>query len=73
MSRIEDVRAFEAGLLKFVENSHPGLLEKIREKKTLNEEITSDLKQILADFKETWNERAAAVTGTAAQTVSAGV
>jgi F-type H+-transporting ATPase subunit alpha len=71
---IEDVRNFEAGLLKFVENSHPGLLEKIREKKTLNEEITSDLKQILADFKETWNERAATATDTAgtAQTVSAG-
>src|SRR4029453_8306554 len=29
---VEDVRAFEAELLKFVENSHPGLLTSIREK-----------------------------------------
>jgi len=52
------VRAFEGALLKFIENSHPGLLENIREKKSLTDEITADLKQALSDFKDTWNERA---------------
>ncbi len=55
---VEDVRAFEAELLKFVENSHPGLLQNIREKKTLTDEIKSDLQQALKDFKDIWNERA---------------
>src|SRR3989449_4508918 len=32
---IEDVRRFEAELLRFVENSHPGLLQNIREQKSL--------------------------------------
>jgi F-type H+-transporting ATPase subunit alpha len=63
---IEDVRGFEAALLKFVENSHPGLLQSIREKKSLTEEITADLKQVLSDFKDTWSERApASVTASA--------
>jgi F-type H+-transporting ATPase subunit alpha len=56
---IENVRRFEAELLQFVENSHPGLLQAIREKKALNEEITADLKQALADFKESWKDRQA--------------
>ncbi|MDQ6652101.1 MAG: F0F1 ATP synthase subunit alpha, partial [Acidobacteriota bacterium] len=54
---VEDVRRFEAELLKFAENSHPGLLQSIRDKKSLTDEITSDLKQALTDFKEMWTER----------------
>ena len=75
---IEQVRRFEAELLQFVENSQPGLLQAIREKKALSDEITADLKQALADFKESWKDRqagdagAAAVSGAAAtQTASA--
>jgi F-type H+/Na+-transporting ATPase subunit alpha len=59
---VEDVRRFEAELLRFVENSHPGLLQSIREKKALAEEITSDLQQALKDFKEFWKERQEAAT-----------
>jgi len=54
---IENVRKFESELLQFVENSHPSLLQSIREKKALTEEITADLKQVLQDFKELWKER----------------
>ena len=54
---IEDVRQFEAQLLQFVENSHPGLLQSIREKKALTDEITADLQQALQDFRELWKER----------------
>src|SRR3977135_39219 len=49
---IENVRRFEAELLKFIENSQPGLLQSIREKKSLTDEITADLKQALIDFKD---------------------
>jgi F-type H+-transporting ATPase subunit alpha len=59
---VEDVRGFEAELLKFVENAHPGLLQSIREKKSLTEEITSDLKQVLSDFKDMWAERTSPAT-----------
>jgi F-type H+-transporting ATPase subunit alpha len=59
---IEDVRQFEAELLNFVENSHPGLLNSIREKKSLTDEIKTDLQQALKDFKDMWKEnRSAAV------------
>jgi F-type H+-transporting ATPase subunit alpha len=61
---IDDVRAFEGALLKFIENSHPGLLQNIREKKSLTDEITADLKQALSDFKDTWSERAASLDST---------
>ncbi|MGH9968641.1 MAG: hypothetical protein ACREBG_12550, partial [Pyrinomonadaceae bacterium] len=54
---VEDVRNFEAELLKFVENSHPGLLQSLREKKSLTDEIKSDLQQALKDFKDLWRER----------------
>ena len=57
---VEEVRNFEAELLKFVENAHPGVLQDIREKKTLTDDIITDLKQVLSDFKDTWVERASA-------------
>ena len=53
---VENVRRFEAELLRFVENSHPGVLQAIREKKALTDEIKADLEQVLKDFKERWNE-----------------
>ena len=58
---VEDVRRYEAELLKFIENSHPGLLQSIREKKSLTEDITKDLKQALSDFADIWKERTSAL------------
>ena len=59
---VEDLRKFEAELLRFVENSHPAVLQKLREKKAIDDEIQQDLEQSLRDFKDTWAEstRAAA-------------
>ncbi|MGH9907753.1 MAG: hypothetical protein ACRD8U_19460, partial [Pyrinomonadaceae bacterium] len=57
---VEDVRDFEAELLKFVENSHPGLLQQIREKKNLTDELKSDLQTALKDFKDLWKEKTVA-------------
>jgi F-type H+-transporting ATPase subunit alpha len=53
---VENVRRFEAELLRFVENSHPGVLQGIREKKNLTDDIKADLHQVLKDFKERWAE-----------------
>jgi F-type H+-transporting ATPase subunit alpha len=62
---VENVRNFEAGLLKFVENSHPGLLTSIREKKAITDDIKADLEQALKDFKERWTEETKISTRTA--------
>ena len=53
---VEDVRRFEGNLLSFVENSHPGLLADIADKKTLTDEIKAGLKQVLEDFKLEWKQ-----------------
>src|SRR4030095_6375283 len=60
---VEDVRNFEAELLKFIENSHPGLLQSVREKKSLSDEIVADLKQALTDFKYMWAAQTRAAAG----------
>jgi len=62
---VENVRNFEAGLLKFVENSHPGLLTSIREKKAITDDIKADLEQALKDFRERWTEETKISTRTA--------
>ena len=84
---VENVRRFETELLRFVENSHPGVLQSIREKKTLTDDIKNDLKQVLGDFKDRWSEETAVAkragvggpapqatpqSATAAQTTAAG-
>jgi F-type H+-transporting ATPase subunit alpha len=53
---IEDIRRFETTLLKFVENSHPGLLAAISEKKSITDDIKADLQQVLGDFKHDWSK-----------------
>jgi F-type H+-transporting ATPase subunit alpha len=72
---VEDVRRFETELLRFVENSHPGLLQSLREKKAITDEIKADLEQVLTDFKERWTEEtnvAARPTTAAPATQAAG-
>ncbi|MEP6540062.1 MAG: F0F1 ATP synthase subunit alpha [Bryobacteraceae bacterium] len=49
---VEQIRAFEDGLYKFVENAHPGLLPKIREKKVLDDEVKGMVNGALKEFKE---------------------
>src|ERR671939_197521 len=51
---VADVRTFEAELIRFVENSHPGILQALREKKAVTDEIQKDLHQSLKDFKDRW-------------------
>jgi len=53
---VEQVRRFESELQRFIENSHPGLLQNIREKKALTDDIKTDLAQALKDFKDTFGD-----------------
>jgi F-type H+-transporting ATPase subunit alpha len=49
---VADVRAFEAALLTFLDNSKGSLLAAIREQKALSSEITEQLHAALKEFKD---------------------
>jgi F-type H+-transporting ATPase subunit alpha len=49
---VEQIQAFEKGLYQFVENAHPSLLPKIREKKVLDDEVKGLVKAALTEFKQ---------------------
>jgi len=49
---MENVKKFEQGLLSFMENTKGGLLEKIRERKKLDEELENELRAAVTEFKE---------------------
>ncbi|HVG39286.1 MAG TPA: F0F1 ATP synthase subunit alpha, partial [Pyrinomonadaceae bacterium] len=64
---VDQVRRFESELLRFVENGHPGLLNDIREKKTINDQVKASLSEILTDFKkDMWSNNAVSGGGTTA-------
>ena len=49
---VEDCRAFEAELYKFLDNSKPGILNAIREKKAFDDTITKDLTAAINELKD---------------------
>jgi F-type H+-transporting ATPase subunit alpha len=49
---VNDVRRFEAELLSFVENTHSDLLQSIRDKKELSNEIKQGLDSVIKEFKQ---------------------
>lgn len=50
---VEDVRRFEKEFLSFVENACPAILEEIRTKKALDDNLKEKMKQAVEDFKAT--------------------
>jgi F-type H+-transporting ATPase subunit alpha len=63
---VEQVREFEQGLYRFVESAHPGILNDIREKKTLDDALKAQIEQALKEFKERFvSEHAPAAATTA--------
>ena len=48
---VEDCRAFEAELYKFLEGSHPAILDTIRTKKTLDDGLRKDLTSAINELK----------------------
>jgi F-type H+-transporting ATPase subunit alpha len=49
---VEHVRRFETELYRFVDNAHPGMLAKVREKKALDDALKTELKNVLQEFKD---------------------
>ncbi|HXG92956.1 MAG TPA: F0F1 ATP synthase subunit alpha [Blastocatellia bacterium] len=59
---LEDVKKFEQGLLSFVENARSGLLEKLRERQKIDDEIESEMRAAVTEFKERFTSEASAAT-----------
>ena len=55
---VDQVRRFETDFIRFIETSQPGILNTIREKKALGDDLKNEMKQAINDFKATWQERA---------------
>jgi F-type H+/Na+-transporting ATPase subunit alpha len=53
---VEQVRRFEDDLLRFVETSHPGIFNTLREKKAIDDSLKAEMTQALEDFKATWKD-----------------
>jgi F-type H+-transporting ATPase subunit alpha len=55
---VADCRPFEQSLNRFLDAGHPGLLQKIRERKAIDDEIKNELQNVLKEAKERFkNER----------------
>jgi F-type H+-transporting ATPase subunit alpha len=52
---VEDCRSFEAELYKFLENSKPGILQALREKKTIDDALRKDLTDAVNELKQRFN------------------
>jgi F-type H+-transporting ATPase subunit alpha len=60
---VEDLKRFEAGLLDFIRNAHPGIRTTLREKKVIDDSLKAKLKEAVEDFKGTrWNKEGVIAT-----------
>src|SRR5215204_6458406 len=59
---VEDLKRFEEELTGFMEKSHPGVINTMREKKTIDDDLKVSLREAIEDFKATrWETAGAAV------------
>ncbi len=59
---VEDLKRFEDGLFSFMENSHPSVLQTMRDKKSIDDDLKVSLREAIEDFKATrWSESKTAV------------
>jgi F-type H+-transporting ATPase subunit alpha len=58
--RLDQCKAFEQELYRFVENAHPGILTGIREKKTLDDDLKAKMNAAIKEFKAAFLQRQAA-------------
>jgi F-type H+-transporting ATPase subunit alpha len=61
---VEQVRLFESELRGFLESSHVGMLQAIREKKTLDDQLKTQVNTVIKEFKDRFvaKHKEAAVT-----------
>ncbi|MCU1335176.1 MAG: synthase alpha subunit [Bryobacterales bacterium] len=57
---LDQIRAFEQELYRFVENAHPAILTTIREKKALDDDLKAQMNAALKEFKAQFLQRTAA-------------
>jgi F-type H+-transporting ATPase subunit alpha len=54
---VEDLKRFEEELIAYTENSHPGILATLREKRSIDDALTAEMKEAVEDFKAAnWEE-----------------
>ncbi|MGI9035362.1 MAG: F0F1 ATP synthase subunit alpha [Pyrinomonadaceae bacterium] len=59
---VEDLKRFEEELFKFTENSHPEVLQTLRDKKSIDDDLKASMKETVEDFKATrWTKTETAV------------
>jgi F-type H+-transporting ATPase subunit alpha len=59
---VSDLKRFEEELFKFVESSHPAVVQTMRDKKSIDDDLKASMRQAIEDFKATrWSETKAAV------------
>ena len=51
--QISDLKRFESELTKFAEEAHPGVLNTLREKKSIDDDLKAAMKEAVQDFKAT--------------------
>jgi F-type H+-transporting ATPase subunit alpha len=49
---VEQVRAFEADLYRYLDSAHPALLQTIREKKAMDDALKAEVNAALKEFKD---------------------
>ncbi len=50
---VEDIRRFESEILAFVESSHPSVMETLRDKKNIDDDLKAKMREAVEDFKAT--------------------
>jgi F-type H+-transporting ATPase subunit alpha len=56
---VEDIQRFINELSDFIENSHPAIFETLRTKKSIDDDLTTAMKEAVEDFKSShWGEKA---------------
>ena len=56
---VEDLKRFESEINTFIKEAHPAVLSTIRDKKSIDDELKSSMKEAVEDFKATRWEKAA--------------
>jgi F-type H+/Na+-transporting ATPase subunit alpha len=54
---VEDIRRFEAGLCDYLDNAQPQLLQAIRDKHELNDDIKKELTSAITEFKKRFQSK----------------
>jgi F-type H+-transporting ATPase subunit alpha len=60
---VEDLKRFEEELTTFAEEAHPGMLNTLREKRSIDDDLKAAMREAVEDFKATrWETATAAAT-----------